>query len=110
MLECDLKKFKCPQQFVQFKLALRNAQSSNKAITFSINNDESADDITRFLSKSTLSVKNFLRKLNHLSDSSLDETELRKYYPSQMHKETQCHDYMLHIDPLNLQPACDMNV
>ena len=51
MLECDLKKFKCPQQFVQFKLALRNAQSSNKAITFSINNDESADDITRFLSK-----------------------------------------------------------
>ena len=57
MLECDLKKFKCPQQFVQFKLALRNAQSSNKAITFSINNDESANDITRFLSKNAYTYK-----------------------------------------------------
>lgn len=51
MLERDLKKFKCPQQFVQFKLALREAQLLKQAVTFSINNDESADDIKRFLIK-----------------------------------------------------------
>ncbi|WP_338365623.1 hypothetical protein [uncultured Pseudoalteromonas sp.] len=57
MLECNLKQFKCPQQFVQFKLALRNAQALNQAITFSINNDESAADITRFLTKNAFTYE-----------------------------------------------------
>ncbi|WP_249326240.1 hypothetical protein [Pseudoalteromonas sp. S2893] len=52
-----MKKFKCTQKIVQFKLQLRNAQSSNKAITISINNDESADEITRFFSKNTYTYK-----------------------------------------------------
>ena len=51
MLERDLKPFKCPQQFVQFKLALKNAQSSKQHIRFSVNKDESAHDIERFLQK-----------------------------------------------------------
>lgn len=51
MLERDLKKFKCPQQFVQFKLALKSAQSSKQCISFSINKGESANDIERFLQK-----------------------------------------------------------
>lgn len=51
MVERDLKEFECPQQFVQFKLALRSAQSSKQRITFSLNKGESANDIERFLQK-----------------------------------------------------------
>ncbi|MEL0642305.1 hypothetical protein V6260_17030 [Pseudoalteromonas aliena] len=51
MLERDLKEFKCPQQFVQFKLALRSAQSSKQHIIFSVNKGESTNDIERFLQK-----------------------------------------------------------
>ena len=55
MVERDLKEFKCPQQFVQFKLALRSAQSSKHRITFSLNKGESANDIERFLQKNAYS-------------------------------------------------------
>ncbi|PKH92422.1 MULTISPECIES: hypothetical protein [unclassified Pseudoalteromonas] len=55
MVERDLKEFKCPQQFVQFKLALRSAQSSKQRITFSLNKGESANDIERFLKKNAYS-------------------------------------------------------
>lgn len=51
MLERDLTKFKCPQQFVQFKLALKSAQSLKQCISFSINKGESVNDIERFLQK-----------------------------------------------------------
>ncbi|GAA61876.1 hypothetical protein P20652_3765 [Pseudoalteromonas sp. BSi20652] len=55
MLERDLNEFKCPQQFVQFKLALKNAQLSKQRITFVINKSADANDIERFLQKNDYS-------------------------------------------------------
>lgn len=51
MLHQDLRSYRCPQQFIQFKLGLREALSTRQAITFSVNNDESMDDIERYLKK-----------------------------------------------------------
>lgn len=51
MLHQDLRAYRCPQQFIQFKLGLRKALSSQQTITFKINSDDSLDDIERFLHK-----------------------------------------------------------
>lgn len=51
MLHQDLRSYRCPQQFIQFKLGLREALSKQQAITFTIASDESVDDIERFLKK-----------------------------------------------------------
>ena len=51
MLHQDLRIYICPQQFIQFKLGLREALSKQQAITFTIVSDESVDDIERFLKK-----------------------------------------------------------
>lgn len=51
MLHQDLRSYRCPQQFIQFKLGLREALSKQQAITFSVNSDESMDDIERYLKK-----------------------------------------------------------
>ena len=51
MLHQDLRIYRCPQQFIQFKLGLREALSKQQAITFTIASDESVDDIKRFLKK-----------------------------------------------------------
>ena len=51
MLHQDLRSYRCPQQFIQFKLGLREALSTRQAITFSVNSDESMDDIERYLKK-----------------------------------------------------------
>ncbi|AUL72432.1 hypothetical protein ATS72_001980 [Pseudoalteromonas sp. 13-15] len=51
MLHQDLRIYRCPQQFIQFKLGLREALSKQQAITFTIASDESVDDIERFLKK-----------------------------------------------------------
>ncbi|ALQ08606.1 MULTISPECIES: hypothetical protein [Pseudoalteromonas] len=51
MLQQDLRIYRCPQQFIQFKLGLRKASSLQQSITFSLNNDENVDDIERFLKK-----------------------------------------------------------
>ena len=51
MLMCDLRPFKCPQQFIQFKLGLNKAQSVNQPVTFTFNAEHSSDDMQRFLEK-----------------------------------------------------------
>ena len=51
MLHQDLRIYRCPQQFIQFKLGLREALSKQQAITFTIVSDESVDDIEQFLKK-----------------------------------------------------------
>jgi len=51
MLHQDLRSYRCPQQFIQFKLGLREALSTRQAITFSVNSDESTGDIERYLKK-----------------------------------------------------------
>jgi TusA-related sulfurtransferase len=51
MLHQDLRSYRCPQQFIQFKLGLREALSTKQVITFSVNSDESMDDIERFFKK-----------------------------------------------------------
>lgn len=51
MLHQDLRSYRCPRQFIQFKLGLREALSKHQAITFTIASDESVDDIERFLKK-----------------------------------------------------------
>jgi hypothetical protein len=51
MLKQDLRIYKCPQQFIQFKLGLRKALSLQQSITFSLNMGEAANDIERFLQK-----------------------------------------------------------
>ncbi|ASM53569.1 MULTISPECIES: hypothetical protein [Pseudoalteromonas] len=51
MLEQNLSAYKCPQQFIQFKLGLRKAVSLQQSITFSFNNAENINDIERFLQK-----------------------------------------------------------
>jgi len=59
MLELDLRAYKCPQQFIQFKLGLREAISLNQAITFNISSEQNTDDIERYLQK-----KMYYYKLN----------------------------------------------
>ncbi|CAD2224967.1 conserved hypothetical protein [Pseudoalteromonas sp. 3J6] len=59
MLELDLRAYKCPQQFIQFKLGLREAISLNQAITFNISREQNTDDIERYLQK-----KMYYYKLN----------------------------------------------
>ncbi|TMP70286.1 hypothetical protein CWB76_11710 [Pseudoalteromonas sp. S1609] len=59
MLELDLRAYKCPQQFIQFKLGLREAISLNQAITFNISSELNTDDIERYLQK-----KMYYYKLN----------------------------------------------
>lgn len=59
MLELDLRAYKCPQQFIQFKLGLREAISLNQAITFNISSKQNTDDIERYLQK-----KMYYYKLN----------------------------------------------
>jgi TusA-related sulfurtransferase len=51
MLELDLRAYKCPQQFIQFKLGLREAISLNQTITFNISREQNTDDIERYLQK-----------------------------------------------------------
>lgn len=51
MLEHDLSAYRCPQQFIQFKLGLRKAASLQQSITFTINRQQGMDDIQRFLQK-----------------------------------------------------------
>jgi TusA-related sulfurtransferase len=51
MLEQDLSAYRCPQQFIQFKLGLRKAASLQQSISFTINRQQSIDDIQRFLQK-----------------------------------------------------------
>ena len=51
MLEQDLRGFKCPQQFIQFKLALRQALATAQPIKFTLLAHQSTRDIERFLQK-----------------------------------------------------------
>jgi TusA-related sulfurtransferase len=51
MLEHDLRDYRCPQQFIQFKLGLRKAATLNKRISFYINTTDTMTDIERFLKK-----------------------------------------------------------
>ena len=37
MLTVDLRDYKCPQQFIQFKLGLNKAVSAQQAVTFTFN-------------------------------------------------------------------------
>ena len=57
MLHQDLRIYKCPQQFIQFKLGIRKALSLQQIITFEINSDDSIDDIERFLQKNAYNYK-----------------------------------------------------
>lgn len=59
MLELNLRTYKCPQQFIQFKLGLRDAISLKQAITFNISQEQNTDDIERYLQK-----KAYYYKLN----------------------------------------------
>ncbi|CAM4399258.1 sulfurtransferase TusA family protein [Pseudoalteromonas ostreae] len=56
MLEQDLRGFKCPQQFIQFKLALRQAATA-KTIKFTLLVDQSTQDMERFLQKNHYQYK-----------------------------------------------------
>lgn len=51
MLTVDLRGYKCPQQFIQFKLGLNKAISAQQAVTFTFNAAEATDDMQRFLEK-----------------------------------------------------------
>ena len=51
MLTVDLRDYKCPQQFIQFKLGLNKAVSAQQAVTFTFNAAEATDDMQRFLEK-----------------------------------------------------------
>ncbi|WP_372763126.1 hypothetical protein [Pseudoalteromonas sp.] len=51
MLEQNLSAYKCPQQFIQFKLGLRKAISAQQTITFIIAHQQDINDIERFLQK-----------------------------------------------------------
>lgn len=59
MLELNLRTYKCPQQFIQFKLGLRDAISSKQTIIFIISSEQNTDDIERYLQK-----KAYYYKLN----------------------------------------------
>lgn len=51
MLEQDLRGFNCPKQFIQFKLALREAVETAQTIKFTFLAQQSTQDIERFLQK-----------------------------------------------------------
>ncbi len=51
MLMIDLRDYKCPQQFIQFKLGLNKAVSVNQPITFTFNTASATDDMQQFLEK-----------------------------------------------------------
>jgi len=51
MLEQDLREFKCPQQFIQFKLGLKQANLNQQSIKFILMLAQSTSDIERFLQK-----------------------------------------------------------
>ena len=51
MLTVDLRGYKCPQQFIQFKLGLNKAISVKQPVTFTFNAAEATDDMQRFLEK-----------------------------------------------------------
>ncbi len=51
MLQCDLREYQCPQQFIQFKLALNKALLAKQSITFMFNNVQSTQDMQHFLEK-----------------------------------------------------------
>ncbi|MAD05253.1 MAG: hypothetical protein CMK65_16745 [Pseudoalteromonas sp.] len=51
MLTVDLRDYKCPQQFIQFKLGLNKAISVKQPVTFTFNAAEATDDMQRFLEK-----------------------------------------------------------
>lgn len=51
MLRCDLRQFKCPQQFVQFKLGLKKAQLAKQTVIFAFDVAHSNHDMLRFLDK-----------------------------------------------------------
>ena len=47
MLEQDLRGFKCPQQFIQFKLTLRQALATAQPIKFTLLVDQPTQDMER---------------------------------------------------------------
>lgn len=51
MLEHDLRAFKCPQQFIQFKLGLKQANTNKQPAKFILALEQSTSDIERFLQK-----------------------------------------------------------
>ncbi|MCQ8877136.1 sulfurtransferase TusA family protein [Pseudoalteromonas shioyasakiensis] len=51
MLEHDLRTFICPQQFIQFKLGLKQANCNKQSIKFILSLEQSTSDIERFLQK-----------------------------------------------------------
>ena len=51
MLEQDLREFKCPQQFIQFKLGLKQANLNQQSIKSTLTLAQSTSDIERFLQK-----------------------------------------------------------
>ncbi|KPH63243.1 hypothetical protein AMS58_13045 [Pseudoalteromonas porphyrae] len=57
MLKQDLRVFKCPQQFIQFKLGLRQALLAQQTIEFRILEQQPIQDIERFLQKNNYQYK-----------------------------------------------------
>ncbi|MGB1291736.1 MAG: hypothetical protein ACPG5Z_06360 [Pseudoalteromonas sp.] len=51
MLEQDLRVYKCPQQFIRFKLGLKQANFNQQPIKFTLTLEQSTSDIERFLQK-----------------------------------------------------------
>ncbi|MGS0535266.1 hypothetical protein [Pseudoalteromonas sp. SaAl2] len=51
MLEFDLRTYNCPQQFIQFKLGLKQANCNMRSIKFIFSIEQSTSDIERFLQK-----------------------------------------------------------
>lgn len=51
VLEYNLQQYKCPQLFIQFKLGLREALTSQQGIVFQLPTDQSTHDIERYLKK-----------------------------------------------------------
>lgn len=57
ILEQDLREFKCPQQFIQFKLALQRALVAQQTIIFTLNAHQPTQDMERFLQKNYFPYK-----------------------------------------------------
>ncbi|MFY8327261.1 hypothetical protein [Pseudoalteromonas sp. ZZD1] len=51
MLEHDLRTYNCPQQFIQFKLGLKQANCNKQPIKFIFSLEQTTSDIERFLQK-----------------------------------------------------------
>lgn len=54
MLVYDLHQYQCPQQFIQFKLALKHALATSQSVIFKFNTHKN-QDIEKFLTKQKLS-------------------------------------------------------